>query len=179
MFDPVVTEPGGNPTSFASLLASLTGAGRKPADDWDTSELADDVTRISYEQALRSHRRVRAAEPTTAPPSFSGSNPSAPPAHHDSQKVRKTSSITIRVTEEERIQLRARAAEAGLGVSAYLRSCIFEAESLRAQVKEALTQMRAATENASDASTGINSSSETRRRFRFLPHWAHKREITA
>jgi len=32
--------------------------------------------------------------------------------------------------------------EAGLTVSAYLRSCTFEAEALRAQVKEALAELR-------------------------------------
>jgi hypothetical protein len=39
-------------------------------------------------------------------------------------------------------QLRKRAADAGLTVSAYLRSCTFEAESLRALVKDTLAQLR-------------------------------------
>lgn len=54
----------------------------------------------------------------------------------------KLASVTIRMSHDESMQLRSRAAEAGLTVSAYLRSCIFEVESLRAQVKEALAQMR-------------------------------------
>jgi hypothetical protein len=54
----------------------------------------------------------------------------------------KTASITIRLSHAECAQLRQRAADAGLTVSAYLRSCTFEAESLRAQVKEALAQLR-------------------------------------
>jgi predicted DNA binding CopG/RHH family protein len=54
----------------------------------------------------------------------------------------KSSSITIRVSKAECAQLRARAAEAGLTISAYLRSCTLEAESLRAQVKDALAQLR-------------------------------------
>lgn len=178
MSDPAVPKSSGNPTSFASLLASLTGAGKKSADEWDTSELAGDVATITYEQALRKHRRVRAAEPTAAPP-LSGSDPGAATVRSEGKKARKTSSITIRVTEEEQIQLRARAAEAGLGISAYLRSCILEAESLRAQVKEALSQMRSAGESTTGASTGVNIPAATRRRFRFLPHWPHKREITA
>jgi hypothetical protein len=41
------------------------------------------------------------------------------------------------------VQLRKRAADAGLSVSAYLRSCTFDAESLRAQVKDALARLRA------------------------------------
>ena len=58
---------------------------------------------------------------------------------------RKSASITIRLSKPECAQLHQRAAAAGLTVSAYLRSCIFEAESLRAQVKETLAQLRSAT----------------------------------
>jgi hypothetical protein len=54
----------------------------------------------------------------------------------------KCASITIRVSKAECAQLRARATEAGLTISAYLRSCTLEAESLRAQVKDALAQLR-------------------------------------
>jgi len=60
------------------------------------------------------------------------------------QRNLKCSSITIRLSKTECDQLRKRAAEAGLTVSAYLRSCTFEAETLRAQVKEALAELRLA-----------------------------------
>jgi hypothetical protein len=56
----------------------------------------------------------------------------------------KTASITIRVSETECAQLHRRAADAGLTVSAYLRSCTFEAESLRAMVKDTLAELRLA-----------------------------------
>ncbi|MGD0830372.1 MAG: hypothetical protein ABR907_05470 [Terracidiphilus sp.] len=56
----------------------------------------------------------------------------------------KDSSITIRMSRAECEQLHRRAAEAGLSVSAYLRSCTFEAESLRAMVKDTLAQLRPA-----------------------------------
>jgi hypothetical protein len=56
----------------------------------------------------------------------------------------KRSSITIRLNSAECAQLHQRAAEAGLTVSAYIRSCTFEAESLRALVKETLAQLQAA-----------------------------------
>ncbi len=55
-----------------------------------------------------------------------------------------SASITIRVSQAECAQLKRRAAEAGMTISAYLRSCTFEAEALRGQVKEALAQLRAA-----------------------------------
>jgi predicted DNA binding CopG/RHH family protein len=55
---------------------------------------------------------------------------------------RKSASITIRMSEGECEQLKRRAAEAGLTISAYLRSCTFEADSLRAEVKKTLAEMR-------------------------------------
>ncbi len=55
---------------------------------------------------------------------------------------RKCASITIRMSEGECEQLKVRAAEAGLTISAYLRSCTFEAETLRAEVKKTLAEMR-------------------------------------
>jgi hypothetical protein len=56
---------------------------------------------------------------------------------------RKCSSITIRLSKADCDQLRRRAAESGLTVSAYLRSCTIEADQLRSQVKEALAQLQA------------------------------------
>jgi len=71
----------------------------------------------------------------------------------------KSASITIRLSKAENAQLRQRAAQAGLTISDYLRSCTFEAESLRAQVKEALAQLRSASSSSdgSDAKkTAVN-----------------------
>ena len=63
----------------------------------------------------------------------------------------KDSSITIRMNKAECAQLHLRAAEAGLTVSAYLRSCTFEAESLRAMVKDTPAQLRSVTTQAKSA----------------------------
>jgi len=57
----------------------------------------------------------------------------------------KSASVTIRLSQAECAQLHRRAAEAGLTVSAYLRSCTFEAESLRTMVKETMAQLKAVT----------------------------------
>jgi hypothetical protein len=65
----------------------------------------------------------------------------------------KEASVTIRMSKAECAQLHKRAAEAGLTVSAYLRSCTFEAESLREMVKETLAQLRMATNEAKPASS--------------------------
>jgi predicted DNA binding CopG/RHH family protein len=63
----------------------------------------------------------------------------------------KSASITIRMSRAECAQLRKRAADAGLTVSAYLRSCTFEAESLRALVKDTLAQLRSTPSRAEKA----------------------------
>jgi hypothetical protein len=55
----------------------------------------------------------------------------------------RSASVTIRLSRMECAQLHQRAAEAGLTLSAYLRSCAVEAEGLRAQVKQALAEIKA------------------------------------
>jgi predicted DNA binding CopG/RHH family protein len=66
------------------------------------------------------------------------------PAASARERKLKCASITIRMSQSECAQLRTRATDAGLSISAYLRSCTFEAEALRAEVKEALAQLRPA-----------------------------------
>lgn len=162
-------QPSGSARSFASLLTSFTGARNEPDQPWDMDELGEDAATISYEQALRANLRVRPLEPLDGspqpPPPTSSSSPEA-------KKALKTISVTIRVTEDEGQQLHARAKDAGLSVSAYLRSCIFEVESLRVQVKEALLQMRTAPQSPP---AEPQSKSPTNWRARLLPLW-HRRQ---
>jgi predicted DNA binding CopG/RHH family protein len=87
---------------------------------------ASPATPQTREWANDAHRKS-AADPSTA-----------------IEEDRKRASITIRMSQLECEQLKSRAAEAGLSMSAYLRSCTFEAEALRAQVKEALADLRKA-----------------------------------
>jgi hypothetical protein len=71
--------------------------------------------------------------------------PDSAPSSHPAPALErnlKRASITIRMSNEECAQLHQRAAAAGLTVSAYLRSCTFEAESLRALVKDTLAQLK-------------------------------------
>ena len=173
---------------------------KRSAPAWDDDSLSDDVATLSYESALKAHVRYRptdqsltqlpdpvpfsferaaAATPRPAaripvrPESRAAANPepkfsrfSPLPAERDL----KDASITIRMSKAECAQLHQRAAEAGLTVSAYLRSCTFEAESLRALVKDTLAQLRSA------KSEGNQTVSTAQRRswlrwLRFLPHW--------
>jgi len=78
----------------------------------------------------------------------------------------KSARITMSLSIAEHAQLRARAAEAGLTLSAYLRSCTVEAESLRAQVKLTLAQLRGESSNENHGSAPASSSW-----FQRLPFW--------
>ncbi len=143
-------EPSAN--GFAGLLASLA-APQKPSTSPLDDELADDIATISYEPALRTSA-ARQPLPTETPAAqvSSAEAPSSP-----TRERLKTASITIRLSEAECGQLRQRAAEAGLSVSAYLRSCTLEVESLRAQVKETLVQFRQSSPTRSAAIAPVQS----------------------
>ena len=138
--------------SFAGLLEEYAAPQDKfpPARDFDGLE--DDVATLTYEHALKAaagYRRdpgpdlerndIETApanvrkEPHALPPLFAEPPPAPAPV--------KSASITVRLSAEENGRLRARAAEASLTVSAYLRSCAFEVETLRAQVKDAIARM--------------------------------------
>jgi len=150
-------------SSFADLLAAL--AASTPAREAGTAqdELADDIATLTYEQALRTHARYSAAGKAdfspaqtamsriiSSQPDRTGKLRQSKPAQTTplspaDQKNHKMASVTIRISSEENAQLRQRAAEAGVTVSAYLRSCVFEVEALRNQVKDVLSQIRSAT----------------------------------
>jgi hypothetical protein len=155
-----VTERTPTDASFASFLTRLAAPAAKARDMWSDAELGDDVVTLSYEQALHTHGRTRLSNPhsPSSPPDFdlpdsrqtvpaaapAPAKAAAGPAPHlaSLEESRKSSSVTIRLSQIECEQLRERAAAAGLTVSAYLRSCIFEVETLRSQVKNMLTQLR-------------------------------------
>lgn len=153
--------------TFAGLLAALSArpSGAKRATAWNDDGLAEDVATLSYERALRAHARYRAPEASDraltqpAHAGIAGKNEAIPteagqtsaavaadpepevaPAADD--RNLKCASITIRLSKAECERLRKRAAEAGLTVSAYMRSCTFEAEQLRELVKGTLAQLR-------------------------------------
>ncbi len=74
-------------------------------------------------------------------------------AAHASVRPDKSVWLSLRVSATEQAVVQARAAEAGLSVSAYLRQCAFEVESLRDQVKRALAEIRAPALPSEDQST--------------------------
>jgi hypothetical protein len=148
-----VPPPSPSPSSFAGFLAAL--AQPEPTAAWNDELLGEDVATLSYERALRTHARYHADDPVddpqeaasaltaeTADPQPDAALTASTAPDSVLEKNLKEASITIRMSREENAQLRKRAAEAGLTVSAYIRSCTFEAEALRALVKDTLTQFR-------------------------------------
>ena len=179
-----------SPGNFASMLAAL--ASPKSAGIWEDDELADDVATLSYESALRAHTRYRAADRDARSPAAAAAErpcvdsyepasaeaaEAAPGAAPLPRAQKKTASVTIRMSQEEADQLHRRAAEAGLTVSAYLRSCTFEAESLRALVKETMAQLKAAT--AAKAAAPLQQSAANRRLAWLTPWRDHRRSAGA
>jgi predicted DNA binding CopG/RHH family protein len=150
---------------FAGLLAVLAASKPIELPTWNDEELPRDVATLSYERALRKHARYKSGDAevfsTVQLPDVQSQHTSAGSQNAVSARLRvdesirraasgaspierdrKCASVTIRMSQAECEQLRQRAAEAGLTISAYLRSCTFEAEVLRTQVKQALVDLR-------------------------------------
>jgi predicted DNA binding CopG/RHH family protein len=147
---------------------------------WPSSELGEGVASLTYEQALRTHARYRPSGRDNLPPPQTAGTAASPaaftkpafptvaePPHIEDRPAKagdapsasaardvRSASVTIRLSQPECARLHRRAAEAGLTVSAYLRSCVLEAESLRTQVKNALAEIKARTKEPSHPSGG-------------------------
>ena len=155
--------------SFAGLLATLASPPREAVDDaaeWSGGDLGDDVVTLSYERALNAHARYRPADsgdwtvpqPRQAEAADAKEAANRPATQIDegltprageapqaaNERDLRSVSVTIRLSKTECTRLHRRATEAGVTISAYMRSCTFEAEALRAQVKEALAELKAA-----------------------------------
>jgi hypothetical protein len=151
----------GPPASFAQMFSSLTASGEssastgaKPAARRDEEPSAD-AAALTYESALRRGAQLSRvdglsadaagadASPKCVRPNGLGTNHLSPAnAQAGMDAGKRRASVTLRLSRAECMQLKQRAAEAGLTVSAYIRSCTFEAETLRAQVKQAVQQLR-------------------------------------
>lgn len=136
--------------SFAGLLADYATPEKKFPPARDLDGLEDDIATLSYEHALRANARYRPPDPPPdlpSPPAVDEAQrelafvSKSAPARSVQPPLRKAS-VSVRLSRTEDEQLRQRAAEAGMTVSAYLRSCAFEVETLRAQVKQTLAEMR-------------------------------------
>jgi hypothetical protein len=111
-------------------------------------EASSDASATAPQPAAASSRTIPGLEPASALDQNPIFNRAAA-----FERGLKDASITIRMSKAECAQLHRRAAEAGLTVSAYLRSCTFEAESLRAMVKDTLAQLRSVTAQAKPAAS--------------------------
>ena len=192
MQQPADASPTLSAASFAALLASLAApeeeTAPEPVAPAAEDAHAEDVAILSYEQALRAHARYRPVAAGALPrrsPAASRATPSTLQSNKKAgapgkperrstvpRESRKSASITIRLTGEEAAQLRERAAEAGLTASAYLRSCAFEVEALRTQVKQALSEIRSAAPAEEQRSPGQAFPPQPTWRARLFPRWA-------
>ncbi len=163
--------PSPNSESFAGLLASLASPAKGDSAGglaWSDGDLEDDVVTLSYERAFREAvnrgeeaapeaagaQPVIAAEPIKASNFHLSAGPLRVTAHTAAEPERRTASVTVRLSAIECARLRQRATEAGLTASAYLRSCVLEADTLRAQVKQALAEMRTAGKTGDQGNEG-------------------------
>ncbi|MGA3372715.1 MAG: hypothetical protein ABSC48_13245 [Terracidiphilus sp.] len=133
--------------SYERALRSHTRYGSSAPTDQSLTQAVDQRP-IPLEEASSAVSGA-GPQPEARPATFPKvpANPDAQPNHLPVARFERSlmdASITIRMSKAECEQLRRRAAEAGLTVSAYLRSCTVEAESLRAMVKETLAQLRSA-----------------------------------
>jgi hypothetical protein len=136
--------------SFAGVLASMA-VSQEPDPAWNDDALAADVATISYEPALRTRGRSRLEVCAPQGDAAAVETPGGGAGREKSEagadpRPLKTASITVRFSAPENVQVRRRAAEAGLTVSAYLRSCTLEVEILRTQVKDTLAELRSSRE---------------------------------
>jgi predicted DNA binding CopG/RHH family protein len=165
--------------SLAAPAAPVSGL----ATDRTDIDLGEDVVTLSYERALRSRARYRAtnltvweAESAPAAPGLLIADANAGQMNYENvgrpvdadkrlgelthtaeqaaaRHESRSASVSIRLSKQECARLRQRAEEAGLTVSAYLRSCALEADSLRAQVKATLAELRTTGSNGKPAAT--------------------------
>ena len=150
--------------SFATFLARLaelpdwnSDAPVEPSGTHVYDDLAEtgeeDLASLSYEHALRTSTRKRphARANRIENSQYANPSPKTALAVQPSPKALETrpfeiaeprqARTTIRFTAGENKLLRRRASENGIAISAYVRSCVLEVESLRAQVERLMTEM--------------------------------------
>jgi len=132
-------------------VLSYESALKSRARRWGVDPIADEAPSGTDDVFVIGEASARRARP--APVHVPGSLPNSsrlsiteadvPVVVRESGELKRIR-ITIRMSEAEFAQIRDRAAEAGMAVSAYLRTCTAEIETLRAQVKETLARLRPA-----------------------------------
>lgn len=140
----------------AKLSEAISDARRKPQPPSNARPVSGNRrSPLSHTASSRSAVKTTALESTAQPAQAKSLakvehrdmqwSPSGPLDALDriNQTVQKRTIVSLRMTDIEFLQLKDRAGESGVSVSAYMRSCILDADQLRTQVKQALAEMRA------------------------------------
>ena len=148
--------PGLQSDNFAAFLARLaelpdwdSDPAVEPSSMYASSDPAEggeeDLVSLSYEQALRTppHKPQRSEKSYSPKPSPKALEPRPFEISRSLQITEpRHARTTIRFTAGENKLLRKRAAENSIAVSAYVRSCVLEVESLRSQLQQLMTEPR-------------------------------------
>jgi hypothetical protein len=138
-----------SPQSFAEMLTTLASPARaetNPEPEWSSGDRDEDGPHL--DEALTKRSGDAGAD------------------HHEIRSV----SVTVRLSKAECARLHERAAEAGVTVSAYMRSCTFKGEAPRPQVKETLAELKSATSKENAARTARKPRSWFGPLARLFPH---------
>lgn len=137
----------------ASTVQSPPEATSQRKTKSSTSARPASKTRREARQVIVAHEAPRSAMAkttaltTTADQSRSLATIENADFQPDLQLDQRRATVSVRLTDVEFLRLKDRASESGISVSAYMRSCILDADQLRSQVKQALAQMRALSAN--------------------------------
>ncbi len=131
--------------SSSTLLSKAARSPAKAAKAHKTLSLGKSTKNAGAATELKaqSGRLSRTTQAKTADPLLRPKELQLELQHGNLQLEHRHAVVSIRLNDAEIERLRLRAAESGISVSAYMRSCVLDAEHLRAQVKQALAEMRA------------------------------------
>jgi len=123
------------------LLAFHTAQSAQAAVEESPLIFAEDHTEEEFLFAQQLEGKELPDIATLSPQSRMKSQP-VPRFHQEAQLSGKMEALTVRMTPQDCEEVRLRAKEAGLSISAYLRACALEVEQLRSQVKQMIAGLR-------------------------------------
>jgi hypothetical protein len=143
-------EPEETPTAANPFLLAFHSAQADPLDSLNKDAAQEEESPLIYaedhvEEDFRFAQQLEREEPHPQATLSPGSPKNPQPVlsfHPYAQKNGRMMALTVRLTPEDCEEVRQRAKEAGMSISAYLRACALEVDQLRAQVKQMIATLR-------------------------------------